>query len=58
MTIYAREEVKCMKWKEMSKRQKLDFLSQQLAEIKRFRATVDRFERLTLWLMKKVEAAK
>ena len=47
-----------MDWKKLTPAEKLDRLSQQLEDIQRTRALIERFERLTQKWLKRAQATK
>jgi hypothetical protein len=47
-----------MDWKKLTPEEKLNRLSQQLEDIQRTRALIERFEQLTQKWLKQVQAAK
>ena len=47
-----------MDWKQLTPEEKLNRLSQQLEDIQRTRALIERFERLTQKWLKRVQATK
>jgi len=54
----ARKEVSTMDWKKLTSEEKAKWLSQQLEDIQRAQALIERFERLTQKWLKRVQAAK
>ena len=47
-----------MAWNEMTQEEKVKYLSQQLEDIKRAQALIERFERLTGTWLKRAEASR
>jgi myo-inositol catabolism protein IolC len=47
-----------MEWKQLTPEEKLNRLSQQLEDIQRTRALIERFEQLTQKWLKRVQATK